>query len=78
MRNRLWRTGLLLFFLLLLTAIGFWVSRKHAVFAHKMGDEQTKSAAYWKRITPLATRGAHFETLNPELPSSLTIWQARP
>ncbi len=51
-----------------LFAIGIWVSREHSVIARKTDDSKANLLPTGKRITPLATRGAHFETLSPELP----------
>jgi YVTN family beta-propeller protein len=39
-----------------------------AMRAPKTDDDKQSLLPTGKRITPLATRGAHFETLNPELP----------
>ena len=62
MRTRYWSVGAVL-----LAAMGIWISRGHFVLADKTPDDKQSLLPTGKRITPLATRGAHFETLNPEL-----------
>src|SRR3984885_12010977 len=69
MRKRSWRDRVVFASLFLMAGVlGVWVSQKHSVLAVQSADSKQNLLPTGKRITPLATRGAHFETLNPELP----------
>ena len=65
MRERSWQFAVPV--LLLMGAGGIWFSQDHTVQAVKPGDSRRNLLPTGKRITPLATRGAHVETLNPGL-----------
>ncbi len=51
-----------------LAVASVWVVRQNSVLAVKTDESRKGLLPTGKRITPLATRGAHFETLNPDLP----------
>jgi len=66
MRERSWLfvvAGVCLF-----STVGVWIWHQRSVLAVKTDDSKQNLLPTGKRITPLATRGAHLETLNPELP----------
>ena len=65
MRERSWIFAVI--GLCLLLGIGVWVSHERMVLAVKTDDGKEHLLPTGKRITPLATRGAYLETLNPEL-----------
>lgn len=62
------RAILILLCLCILAVTGIQFNNNRAVEAAKSDAGQQNLLPTGKRITPLATRGAHFETLNPELP----------
>lgn len=55
-------------FVALLGAVTWLNRHHHAVLAVPADDNKQNLLPTGKRITPLATRGAHFEPLNPDLP----------
>jgi YVTN family beta-propeller protein len=69
MLARSWRFVLPAISLIMASGIaGVWFFQKRAVLALKPDDSKQDLLPTGKRITPFATRGAHLETLNPNLP----------
>ena len=58
----------LICFCLVLGYLAYQLLFRQSVFALKPDDSKQSLLPTGKRITPLATRGAHLESLNPELP----------